>query len=302
MFTVGILGKNGQLGQALLRRSADGDMAVEAFGHTSCDIADQNSVERGLKAKALDVVVNAAAYTAVDQAESEPERAYAVNAMGPANLAVFCTRKHIPLIHISTDYVFDGTQGTPYRESDAIAPLGVYGTSKAQGEENVRKLSEQHIIIRTAWLYSATGRNFVKTMLGLGREKPVLKVVDDQHGCPTSAADLAAAVWQIIRSIRRNDQPCWGTYHYCNQGETTWYGLAQAVFDSARAYPGYPLQVERLLPIPTSDYPTPARRPAYSVLNCDLIQSTFAMKIRSWQTALHDTMNELMDLPMKVAL
>jgi dTDP-4-dehydrorhamnose reductase len=284
---------NGQLGQALLRRSADGDMAVEAFGHTSCDIADPNSVELGLKDKALNVVVNAAAYTAVDQAEKEPERAYAVNSHGPANLAAFCDRKHIPLIHISTDYVFDGTKTTPYREIDAIAPLGVYGASKAQGEENIRNRLAQHIIIRTAWLYSATGHNFVKTMLRLGREKPVLKVVDDQHGCPTSAADLAAAVWQIIAAIRRNDQSCWGTYHFCNQGETTWYGLAQSVFERAQAYSGDTLQVKQLLPIPTSAYPTPARRPAYSVLNCDLIQSTFAMEIRNWHYALYDTMDEL---------
>ena len=293
MYTVGIIGKNGQLGNALFRRSPKGDVVIKAFGRSECDVTDADSVEQGLKNKSLDMLINAAAYTAVDQAESEPERAHAVNAQGPSNLAAFCARATIPLIHISTDYVFDGTKTTPYSESDAIAPLGVYGASKAQGEENVRNRLAHHIIIRTAWLYSATGHNFVKTMLRLGREKPVLKVVDDQHGGPTSAADLAAAVWQIIAAIRRNDRSCWGTYHYCNQGETTWYGLAQSVFERARAYSGYTLQVKQLLPIPTSAYPTPARRPVYSVLNCDLIQSTFQMKIRNWHYALYDTMDEL---------
>lgn len=293
MFTIGIIGTNGQLGKALLHRSLGDDVAIEAFGRATCDITDENSVEQGLKNKSLDLVVNAAAYTAVDQAEKEPERAYAANAQGPAHLASFCARQSIPLIHISTDYVFDGTKTIPYREDDALAPLGVYGESKAQGEENVRRLLARHIIIRTAWLYSATGHNFVKTMLRLGRENPVLKVVDDQHGCPTSAADLADAIWHVVMAIRRNDQSCWGTYHYCNQGETTWYGLAQSVFERARAYSGYTLQVKQLLPIPTSAYPTPARRPVYSVLNCDLIQSTFQMKIRNWHYALYDTMDEL---------
>jgi len=302
MFTVGIIGKNGQLGRALLQRSPAGDMGVEAFGHAACDIADADALERALSDKSLDIVVNAAAYTAVDQAEKEPERAQAVNAQGPANLAAFCARKSIPLIHISTDYVFDGTRRTPYREDDAIAPLGAYGASKAQGEENVRRRLTQHIIIRTAWLYSATGHNFVKTMLRLGREKPVLKVVNDQHGCPTSADDLAAAVWHIIAAVRGDDPSFWGTYHFCNQGETTWYGLAKAVFEHAQTHPDYKLQVEQLLPIPTSAYSTPARRPAYSVLNCELIQSTFQMEIRNWQTALHDTMDELLKAQMRGAL
>jgi len=299
MFTVGIIGRNGQLGQALLQGAPRGGMAVEAFGHAACDITDADALERALNDKFLNIVVNAAAYTAVDQAEKQPERAQAVNARGPANLAAFCARKNIPLIHISTDYVFDGTKPMPYRESDAIAPLGVYGASKARGEENVRKRLPQHIIIRTAWLYSATGHNFVKTMLRLGRQKSVLKVVDDQQGCPTSAADLAAAVWQIITAVRRNDRSFWDTYHFCNQGETTWYGLAKAVLERARVYPGFTLQVEKLIPIPTSAYPTPARRPAFSVLNCDLFQSTFQVKIRNWQDALNDTMDELMDLQMK---
>ena len=302
MFTVGIIGKNGQLGKALLHQSPGDNVAVEVFGRASCDIAERNSVEQSLGNKALDMVVNAAAYTAVDQAEKEPERAYAVNAQGPANLASFCARQYIPLIHISTDYVFDGTKTTAYRESDALAPLGVYGASKAQGEDNVRNLLARHVIIRTSWLYSATGHNFVKTMLRLGREKSVLKIVDDQHGCPTSAADLADGIWQIVAAVRRDERSFWGTYHFCNQGETTWYGLAQAVFERVRVYSGYALQMKQLLPIPTSAYPTPARRPAYSVLNCDHIQSTFQMKIRRWQSALYDTMDTLMDLKMKDAL
>ena len=293
MITVGIIGRNGQLGRELIRRTPPEGLALAAFGRAECDIADANAVEKCLKGRGLDLIVNAAAYTAVDQAEREAARAHAVNALGPANLAAFCARQDIPLIHISTDYVFDGTQDVPYRERDPIAPLGVYGKTKAKGEEHVRTSCPHHIIIRTSWLYSATGNNFVKTMLRLGREKTVLKVVDDQHGCPTSAADLADAVWRVISTIRRNDRPRWGTYHFCNRGETTWHGLAQAVFERAGTYPDCPLQVRRVIPITTSEYPTPARRPVYSVLNCDLIQTTFAMTIRDWQAALHDTMDEL---------
>jgi len=275
---------------------------VASFGRAECDIADADAVERSLKDRGLDLIVNAAAYTAVDLAEREAARAHAVNALGPANLAAFCARQYIPLIHISTDYVFDGTQAVPYRESDPIAPLGVYGETKAKGEKNVRSLWPHHVIIRTSWLYSAAGNNFVKTMLRLGREKTILKVVDDQHGCPTSAADLADAVWHVISVIRSKDRPRWGTYHFCNQGETTWYGLAQAVFERARTYSDHPLQVRQVIPITTSEYPTPARRPAYSVLNCDLIQTTFAMTIRDWQAALQDTLGELCGSRMKDTL
>jgi dTDP-4-dehydrorhamnose reductase len=293
MFKVGIIGKNGQLGSEMIRRSHGRECTLEAYGSGELDITDQDSVTKSLRNKGLDLIVNAAAYTAVDQAEKDAPRAHAVNAHGPANLAVFCAQKHIPLIHVSTDYVFDGTQTVPYREADALAPLGVYGESKAQGELNVRGQLTEHIIVRTAWLYSATGHNFVKTMLRFGRERPVLKVVDDQHGSPTSAADLADAIWQIIAALRRNDGTYWGTYHFCNQGQTTWYGLANAVFERARRYAGYPLQLKQLLPIPTSEYPTPTRRPAYSVLNCDLIQSMFQITIRHWEAALDDTMDDL---------
>lgn len=293
MFTVGIIGKNGQLGSEMIRRSHGIECMLKVYGSGELDITDQDSVTKGLRNKGLDLIVNAAAYTAVDQAEKDAPRAQAVNAHGPSNLAVFCTQEHIPLIHVSTDYVFDGTQTVPYREADALAPLGVYGESKAQGEHNVRSQLTEHIIVRTAWLYSATGHNFVKTMLRFGQERPVLKVVDDQYGSPTSAADLADAIWQIIAALRRNDGTYWGTYHFCNQGQTTWYGLAKAVFERARRYAGYPLQLKQLLPIPTSEYPTPTRRPAYSVLNCDLIQSTFQMTIRNWEAALDDTMDDL---------
>jgi dTDP-4-dehydrorhamnose reductase len=296
MFTIGIIGKNGQLGRELIRRSPGSELTVAAFGRDKCDIADADGVERTLQTNSLDLVVNAAAYTAVDQAEEDAARAYAVNAEGPGNLAAFCSRHGIPLIHISTDYVFDGKQTIPYRESDAVSPLGIYGESKARGEQNVREQLAAHIIIRTAWLYSAVGRNFVKTMLRLGREKTILKVVDDQYGCPTSAADLADAVWQIILRVRRNRQPCWGTYHFCNRGETTWFGFAQAVFTRARQYSAYSLQVKQLMPITTADYPTPAKRPAFSVLNCDLIQKTFSIPIRPWQAALQDTLEDLFRL------
>jgi dTDP-4-dehydrorhamnose reductase len=299
MFIVGIIGENGQLGRQLIRRSPGGEIDTEAFVRGDLDITDAEMVKQCLRDRSLDLIVNAAAYTAVDQAENDALRAHAVNADGPGNLAAACSLKGIPLIHVSTDYVFDGAQTTPYCESDAPSPLGVYGKSKARGEQNVRKHLSSHIIVRTSWLYSATGHNFVKTMLRLGREKSVLKVVADQHGCPTSAADLADAIWQIIAIVRRNDPCCWGTYHFCNRGETTWYGLAKALFACVPKYPDYDLQLKQLLPIPSAEYPTPARRPLYSVLNCDLIQKTFQIDRREWQVALQDTMDDLFARPMK---
>lgn len=294
MFCIAIVGKNGQLGRELVRQAPSKDTAVHAFSRADLDISDGAAVEPCLSKEPFDLVINAAAYTAVDQAESDPQRAYAVNADGPNHLAAFCAGSHTPLMHVSTDYVFDGTQNGPYRETDPIAPLGIYGQSKALGEAHVRRQLPAHVIVRTAWLYSAHGHNFVKTMLRLGREKTELKVVDDQHGCPTSAADLAAGIWQMVPSLRRNEPRCWGTYHFCNRGETTWYGLARAVFEAARRRWGDALRLERLVPIPTAAYPTPAQRPAYSVLNCDRVQETFGIHIREWQAALWDTLDELL--------
>jgi dTDP-4-dehydrorhamnose reductase len=236
-----------------------------------------------------ELVVNCAAYTAVDRAESEPELALAVNRDGPANLAAACGKAHIPLVHISTDYVFDGSKQGPYRETDPVLPLGVYGRSKAEGDTEVRSRLREHIILRTSWVYGVHGNNFVKTMLRLGQERRVLRVVNDQQGCPTNAADLAEVILAIAGRCDRNP---WGTYHYSGKGVTTWHGLAEAIFAEAQKYTS--LLVERVEPIPSAQYPTPAKRPANSVLDCSLFTSTFGIEPRPWRESLADVIHGLL--------
>lgn len=234
-------------------------------------------------------MVNAAAYTNVDKAESEPETAFAVNSDGPDNLARVCADANIPLIHISTDYVFNGSKGSPYIESDQVSPIGVYGKSKEQGETRVRLHLKEHIIIRTSWMYGIHGKNFVKTMLRLGKEKKYIKVVADQYGCPTSADDMANVILTIAGQIIRSSEIKWGTYHYCGKGTTTWYNLAEAVFSFAGRYDEKMLQ--KIEPIKTIDYPTPAKRPVFSALDCSLIENNFGIKARPWQKSLKLTID-----------
>jgi len=245
-------------------------------------------VEKALSAYKPVLLINAAAYTNVDKAESEPALAFAVNRDGPDNLAGACAKANLPFIHISTDYVFDGQKKSPYIETDQISPLGVYGKSKEQGEKMVRSRTEKHIILRTSWLYGMHGNNFVKTMLRLGREKMAIRVVSDQYGCPTSAADLAEAVLTIadliISAPGINSKINWGTYHYCGQGITTWHEFAEAVFDIAGRHDA--MKVEKIEPIKTVDYPTPAKRPFFSALDCSLIEKSFGIKTKPWQESL----------------
>jgi dTDP-4-dehydrorhamnose reductase len=229
-------------------------------------------------------VVNAAGYTAVDQAESEPELAFAVNRDGPSYLAIACGKAGIPLVHISTDYVFDGQKQGAYLETDPVSPLGVYGKSKAAGERAVREHLPEHVIIRTSWVYGIHGHNFVKTMLRVGREKEVVQVVADQYGCPTYAADLAETILRIAARVLEGRQIHWGTYHYCGQGVTSWHAFAEAIFDLARKYG--PLKVKQIEAVTTADYPTAAQRPANSVLDCSLFKSHFDFAPKPWYESL----------------
>jgi len=279
-----ITGGEGQLGLELRRQAAEFNMQAVSRDLPDIDITQPASVARNLEKTAPRLVVNAAAYTQVDKAESDAGTAMAVNGDGPGHLATACSRAGIPLIHISTDFVFDGTSRRPYRETDPVAPLGIYGQSKAKGEAAVREGAPQHIIIRTAWLYGARGHNFVKTMLRLAAERDELKVVADQHGSPTSAADLARAVWVISRHIADKGRVSWGTYHFCGTGITTWHGLAEEALDLAARHT--PLKIRRISPIPASEYPTAARRPAYSALDCTKIRHTFGIAIPPWQESL----------------
>ena len=279
-----VIGASGQLARAVARRGAVLDHPIVCLGRPEADLVDPASLQNALDALTPVAVVNAAAYTAVDKAEEEPEAAFAANAAGPEALATLCHERRLPLIHVSTDYVFDGAKRRPYTETDAIAPLGVYGVGKAQGEAAIRRVCPRHVILRTSWLYSLEGRNFLTTMLRLGETRDELGVVDDQHGTPTWARDVAGAICTITRQLiadRRED--AWGTYHLTGAGETTWFGFASEIFRLAAARGS---KVPRLKPIATKDYPTLAKRPPYSVLDNGKIRSAFAVLLPGWQESL----------------
>jgi len=287
--TVLIVGSKGQLGCELVEKMADNGFDLTAVDIDELDITNPAAVDEAICGNKLSVVVNTAAYTAVDKAESEPDLTYGVNRDGPANLAGACAKAHVPLIHISTDYVFDGRQKSAYREDDPVSPLGVYGRSKAAGDDEIRKHLKEHIILRTAWLYGRYGHNFVKTILNLARERDELQVVDDQYGCPTNAVDLADAILAIIRILREKREPLWGTYHYCGQGRTSWHGFARAILEMARTYEEF--KVKSIIPIPTTEYPFPTERPANSVLDCSRIQRRLGIYPRKWQEGLKEMLN-----------
>lgn len=255
------------------------------------DITNIIQVEKALSAYDPVLIINAAAYTNVDKAESEPDIAFAVNRDGPDNLAGACANANLPFIHISTDYVFDGQKKSPYIETDQVSPIGVYGKSKEQGGKRVRFQTKEHIILRTSWLYGVHGNNFVKTMLRLGKERKIIKVVADQYGCPTSASDLAETILIIAGLIRNSSKINWGTYHYCGQGITTWHEFAKRIFEIAGKHDA--MKVEKIEPIKTIDYPTPAKRPLFSALDCSLIEKNFGIKTKPWQESLKVTIDRI---------
>jgi len=286
-----VTGANGQVGWELMRRAEKFGVIAVGTERAELDITNASAIDAVIKPEAFDVVVNAAAYTAVDKAESEPDKAYAVNRDGPAHLAAACARANIPLIHISTDYVFDGTKHGAYVEDDPVNPINVYGASKAAGEQAVRELLDRHIILRTSWVYGVHGHNFVKTILRLAQERDELRVVADQWGCPTAAGDIAEVILGIVRRIGEEGEIAWGTYHYCGEGKTNWCEFAEAVVAGTAEYSGCKVQIH---PISTAQYPTPAKRPANSVLNCDkarIFSNVFT--IPRWRIALQCVIDEL---------
>lgn len=285
-----VTGVPGQVGNELLRRSRPEVMDIQGLTIQQLDITDPGAAAAAVEG--YDLVVNAAAYTAVDQAETDRDLAYAVNARGPGILAAACASNAIPMIHISTDYVFNGAKDGPWTEEDAVDPISVYGASKEAGERAVRAALDAHIILRTSWLYAAHGQNFVRTMLRLGQERENLRVVDDQVGAPTAAGDVAAAIVVIADKLLAGGGAPFGTYHYTSEGRTSWCGFADAIFECAAARWGRRPGVE---PIPAVDFPTPAARPANSVLACDRIVKVFNPPRRPWRAALEDVMAELLD-------
>ena len=275
---VAVTGASGQLGQSLRAVAGVSDDFVWHFASSAeVDITDANSIKRFLSESDADFCINAAAYTAVDKAESEPEKAHLINVKGARNLAEVCRDLQVKLVHISTDFVFDGTKQTPYRENDLTNPQGVYAQTKLDGEKAIAETFENYFIIRTSWVYSEFGNNFMKTMLRLASERGSVNVVDDQIGTPTQALDLARAIIFIIQSKK----DAFGIYHFSNEGETSWHDFAAEIFKINHSK-------INLGSIATTDYLTPAKRPKYSVLDKTKIKQTFGIRIRDWQDALRN--------------
>ena len=285
-----VLGGAGQVGTELQALSWPDGVTVHAPAREALDITDPTAVATAMAKRRWGAVINTAAYTAVDKAESEPVEAWRLNALAPAILAAETARQGIPLVHVSTDYVFDGDGPGAYRPDDPIAPRSVYGASKAGGELAVRAGNPRHAILRTAWVVSPHRGNFVKTMLRLAAERDRLTVVDDQHGCPTSAADLAAVLSTIALRMAGDAAAPAGTYHCVNAGATTWCGFAEAIVTGAARRGGRSVPITG---IPTAAYPTPAKRPMNSRLSTETLTAAFGLAPRPWEAALDDLLDVL---------
>jgi len=286
-----VTGGSGQVGAELLHLAWPDGLRLVAPTRAELDLADVRATQAYLAGKSWAGVINCAAFTAVDRAEAEAVAAWQLNALLPSALAAATGPAGIPLVHVSTDYVFDGTKPTAYETDDTPNPISVYGASKLGGELAVRASNPRHAIMRTSWVFSSRGSNFVRTMLRLGRERDCLRVVDDQFGRPTGAADLAAAIRAAMLRLIGGDAAVSGTFHFANEGATTWHGFAEAIFRRAAAA-GQP--APRLEAIPTADYPTPARRPRSSVLSTTSFANAFGLTPRPWDEALADCMAALM--------
>ncbi|GGD22631.1 dTDP-4-dehydrorhamnose reductase [Flavobacterium orientale] len=276
-----VTGAKGQLGQVLQFIAPKyPDVQFVFCDSSQLDITDLNNINPHFEQYKPNFCINAAAYTTVDKAESEPEKAHLINVIGAQNLAEVCKYFDTILLHISTDFVFDGTKDSPYTEEDTPNPTGVYGQTKLDGEKAIQEIWDKHFIIRTSWVYSQFGNNFMKTMLRLANERDKLSVVNDQIGTPTNAVDLAEVLLKIIQT--NNQQPTtdkYGIYNFSNEGQCSWYNFAQKIFE----YNNVKIDLE---PIPTTSFPTPAKRPAFSVLDKRKIKDTFGVEVKNWETSL----------------
>jgi dTDP-4-dehydrorhamnose reductase len=288
-----IAGWQGQVARALVEAApACPDVTACAVGRAALDICEARSIERALSGINPTVVINSAAYTAVDKAETDQERAFALNRDGARLLAEAAARRGIPIIHLSTDYVFDGRKYDPYVEDDATAPATVFGRSKLEGEAAVRDANPRHVILRTSWIFSPGGRNFVKTMLAQAAEHQRVRVVDDQRGSPTYAPHLVTIILELARRLSKPEASGpWGVYHAANSGTTTWRQFAEEVFRRSRELGGPVAEVD---PIASKDYPTPAPRPMNSQLDCSKLERTFRMRMPSWQDGVADCVQRLL--------
>jgi dTDP-4-dehydrorhamnose reductase len=284
----------GGVGQVATELAARGDGRLSVVGRPEFDFDQPDTITAVFDRVKPTLVVNAAAWTAVDAAEKEVDAAYRANRDGPAALAKLCARDGVPLIHISTDYVFDGSKDAPYTEDDATGPTGVYGASKLAGEQAVLESGAHAAILRTAWVYNATGKNFVRTMLNVAQKTNTLRVVADQHGCPTNAGDLADAILAVADRMSAGWDPSYaGVFHAAGTGSTSWHGFAQAIFAEAARH-GRPEPT--VTGITTAEYPTPAKRPANSRLDCSKLARVFGVRLPDWQPSLARTVEIIVSL------
>jgi len=283
-----VTGALGQVG-ADVARLLQGRAEVTARSRADLDLEKPDDIRRNVREARPDVIVNAAAYTAVDRAESEEDRARAVNGVAPGILAQEAKRAGALLIHYSTDYVFDGETDRPYMETDATNPLSAYGRTKLEGEHAVAAAGGRYLILRTSWIYAPRGRNFMLTMLRLAAERDELRVVDDQRGAPTSSAQIARATLELLDAQREHS----GVYHATASGDTTWFGFSGAIFDARKRELGEAFRMQRLIPIRTADYPTPARRPKNSVLSNAKLDNVFGVRLGDWREGLEEALAAL---------
>lgn len=285
-----VCGAGGQVGHELVDRANKYGLEALSMTREQLDITHADQVAAVMALLKPGMIINAAAYTHVDNAETHREQAFAINREGAARLAEAARQAAIPLLHISTDYVFSGEAREPYREEDEVAPTGVYGASKLAGEEAIRAVLDEHLILRTSWVYGAHGHNFVKTMLRLGRQRDSLSVVADQFGCPTEAGSIADVLLQLAQRYAREGALAWGLYHYSGRSPCTWFDFAVEIFRQAAAKGMLPKQPQ-VSSITTAQYPTPARRPAWSVLDCTRFETTFGINTHDW----HDDLSVVLD-------
>jgi dTDP-4-dehydrorhamnose reductase len=290
-----VTGREGQVVSALVELGWQQDeFEVLALGRPDLDLADTRSIDGAITARQPDIIVSAAAYTAVDLAETDKASAHAVNGIAPGEIGRVASRLGIPVIHVSTDYVFDGTKTSPYQETDPTNPLGVYGRSKLEGEHALAAATDDHVILRTAWVYSPSGRNFLKTMLNLADERDRLSVVDDQHGNPTSALDIADAITAVARNLLQDRASALrGTFHLAGRGAASWADFAAGIFETSRLMGGPSAQLVR---ITSADYPTAAKRPANSRLDTSKLTSVHGVTLPPWQSSMQTVVSRCLPL------
>lgn len=288
MARVLLLGAAGQLGRELVK-ALEPEVELISLTRHEADLTNPDALRRAIQSNKPEFVINAAAYTAVDRAEKEPELARAVNAIAPGIIAEEARSARACLLHFSTDYVFDGSNRVPWKETDAPHPLNVYGQTKLEGEQNIANSGCRYFIFRTSWVYASHGSNFLLTMLRLGSEQKRLTVVDDQIGCPTSAREIARGTGEIVKALKRGDETESGVYHMACSGSTSWFGFAQAIF----AHGGLANPVPELIAVPSEKYQTAAQRPRYSVLDCEKLHRTLSVRLANWEDALIDVLAEL---------